>query len=247
MIANLMMYQRPELADAHERLWGLIRRALKGRGIDAPRLLSQEAEEFFVWKHPHLVLSMTCGMPYRLWLHNQVELVGTLDYGLDDCPAGYYRSAIVSRADDVRDDIVAFRDAMFAYNQTFSQSGYGAAYFHVKQHGFFWQNKLHTQQHLESARAVVDGRADIASLDGVTWRNVVKYEEFADQLRVLEWSVPTPGLPLITALGNNGDAIFEAVAEAIDGLELDDRAALGLRGIVRISKEDYLAVPTPPQ
>lgn len=245
MIASLMMYRRGELADAHGRYWQLIRAALQDVGIDAPAALSQDAEEFFVWKHPDLVLSQTCGMPYRMWLHDQVDLVGTPDFGLAGCPPGSYRSVIVVRADDPRGDIADFEHAMFAYNQTFSQSGYAAPYFYAKPHGFWFQNRLHTGAHLASARAVADGRADIASLDGVSWRNIEKYEGFAAGLRVLDWTTPTPGLPLITARGNDAAAIFDAVQTAIVKLAPADASALGLTGIVAISKADYLSVPNP--
>lgn len=245
MIANLMMYQRSELVGAHERYWALIRHHLAEVGIDSPKDLSQSAEEFFVWKHPDLVLSQTCGMPYRIWLHDQVALVGTPDFGLVGCPAGYYRSALVVRVDDLRSDILAFKDATFAFNQTFSQSGYAAPFWHVEPFGFWFENRLQTGQHLLSARAVAEGRADIAALDAVTWRNAEAFEPFADKLRVLEWTSPTPGLPLITARENDASAIFTAVEQAIAGLDQQDKSALGLYGIVRIAKEDYLAVPNP--
>lgn len=245
MIASLMMYQRPQLAAAHDRLWQAIRLALRDVGIDAPEALSQEAEEFSVWKHPDLVLSQTCGMPYRLWLHEAVDLVGTPDYGLDGCAPGYYRSAIVTRKDDPRGDLAAFRDARFAYNQTFSQSGFAAPYFHVGPEAFF-TDILHTGGHVASARAVAEGRADIAALDAVTWRNIEAFEGFADRLGVLDWTAPTPGLPLITAKGRDTDAMFGAVKSAIAGLSPEDAKALGLKGLIRIPKEAYLSVPNPP-
>lgn len=247
MIASLMMYQRPQLARAHDRFWTLIRAALKERGIDSPKTLSQEAEEFAVWRDPHLVLSQTCGMPYRTWLHNDVALVGTPDYGLAGCPPGYYRSALVVRADDPRDTLSLYRDAVFAFNQTFSQSGYAAAYWHVRPHGFWFQNRLQTEQHLASARAVAGARADIASLDTQSWRLMERYEPFAKDLRVLEWTTPTPGLPLITALKDQGPVIFDAVQQAIAALEETDKTLLDLKGIVLIDKDNYLAVRNPPQ
>lgn len=245
MIANLMMYQRPQLADAHARFWELIRNNLAGFGINSPKHLSQDAEEFSVWNHPGLVLSQTCGMPYRTWLHGKVQLVGTPDYGLADCPPGYYRSALVVRAGEPRGALEGFENAVFAYNQTFSQSGYAAPFWHLKSKGFWFQNLQHTGQHLLSAKAVADGRADIASLDAVSWRLMQQHESFADQLRVLEWTEPTPGLPLITALGQDADCIFEAVQMAIAQLTAKDRAALGLKGLVKIAPERYLAVPNP--
>jgi len=245
MIANLMMYQRPELVEAHAHFWALIHKNLSDAGMDSPETLSQDAEEFFVWKHPDLVLSQTCGMPYRTWLHDKVQLVGTPDYGLDSCPAGYYRSAIIVRADDPRTQVAAFKDALFAYNQTFSQSGFAAPYWHLKPKGLWFENRLHTEQHLKSARAVATGCADIASLDAVTWRNIETYESFACKLRVLEWTKPTPGLPLITALGNDADIILKAVTRAIVELDVQSRSQLGIKSVVKIPKEDYLKVRNP--
>ncbi|MGC1497251.1 MAG: PhnD/SsuA/transferrin family substrate-binding protein [Sulfitobacter sp.] len=245
MIANLMMYQRPELVKAHNRFWALIRKNLTAAGMDSPEMLSQDAEEFYVWKHPDLVLSQTCGMPYRTWLHDKVQLVGTPDYGLEDCPAGYYRSAIIVRANDTRTQITAFKDAIFAYNQTFSQSGYAAPFWHVKPKGFWFENRLHVEQHLEAARAVATRRADIAALDAVTWRNIEKFEPFSTNLRVLDWTAPTPGLPLITALGNDADLIFHALEGAIAELDEQSKIELGIKGIVRIPKQDYLKFRNP--
>ncbi|MCO4842012.1 MAG: PhnD/SsuA/transferrin family substrate-binding protein [Yoonia sp.] len=246
MIASLMMYQRPELVDAHKRFWVLIRKHLAALDVDSPKELSQEAEEFSVWNSPDLVLSQTCGMPYRTWLHDNVQLVGTPDYGLENCPAGYYRSAIVVRADDKRTDVALYRDAVFAYNQTFSQSGYAAPYWHLRPCGFWFQNRLQSNQHVGSARFVADGRADIAAIDAVTWRNVMKYEPFADQLRVLDWTAPTPGLPLITSARIDATKVYDAISTAVSQLDRGDQSALGIKGVVKIAKEKYLRVPNPP-
>lgn len=245
MIANLMMYARPELAQAHDRYWALIRAELSLRGVDSPEELSQEAEEFRVWQSPDLVLSQTCGMPYRLWLHDQVTLIGTPDFGLEGCPPGHYRSAIVVRHDDPRDDVTAFAEARFAFNQTFSQSGYAAPWAHLQPRGIWFDTRVQSHGHLMSARMVSEGEADIAALDGVSWRLMQQYETFASNLRVLEWTTPTPGLPYIAAAGANRRATFDAVAAAIAGLSDEDRAALGIHGLVDIPKSAYLAVPNP--
>ena len=59
MIASLMMYLRPETAEAHARYWALICEELAARGIAAPETLNNKAEEFTVWKAPDLTLSQT--------------------------------------------------------------------------------------------------------------------------------------------------------------------------------------------
>ncbi|MGH1576002.1 phosphate/phosphite/phosphonate ABC transporter substrate-binding protein [Planktotalea sp.] len=245
MIASLIMYERAELQSAHARYWQLIHRHLENAGISSPKTLSQSADATAVWLHPELALSQTCGMPYRNDLREKVTLVGTPDFDLANCPAGYYRSAFVVRAEDPRKTISDFESARFAYNQLGSQSGYAAAFQHTKPRGFWFNERLETKGHLLSAQAVAQGRADIAALDGVTWRNLVKYDDFARDLRVLEWTAPTPGLPYITSQKNDADAVFGAVKAAIAELSAEDSALLGIKDIVRIPKEDYFSVPNP--
>mgnify|MGYP000341917737 CR=1 FL=1 len=118
MIASLMMYLRPETAAATARYWALIRDGLRARGVAAPEGLDNAREEFAVWKAPDLTLSQTCGMPYRLWLHDRVTLIGTPDFAVEGCPPGYYHSVFVVRANDPRETISEFRAARFTYNQT---------------------------------------------------------------------------------------------------------------------------------
>lgn len=245
MIASLMMYARPELGAAHASLWSLIHTSLADHGIPAPDSLSQSAPEFATWTDPALVLSQTCGMPYRLWLHNRTGYVGTPDYGLPNCPLGYYQSAIVTRADDPRDTLADYATATFAYNVPHSQSGYAAPWAHTKPLGFWFQNRLQTGAHSASAAAVASGQADIAALDAVTWRLLQRYDKRAETLRVLDWTTPTPGLPLITAKSRDTATIHTATAQAITALDPNHRTALGLRGLTKLDPHSYHSVPNP--
>jgi ABC-type phosphate/phosphonate transport system substrate-binding protein len=247
MIASLMMYARPELRASENRYWAAIREALAARGVDSPVSLSNDLDGMTVWQDPGLVLSQTCGMPFRLFLQGDVTLIGTPDFGVTDCPPGYYRSALVVRADDARTTLAAFRDARFAFNQTHSQSGYAAPYAHVAALGFWFAERVQSHGHRLSAQMVAQGEADIAALDAVTWRLMRQYDDVADRLRVLEWTHPTPGLPYIGGPDADADEMFGAVSEAIASLSAEDRAALGIKGLVRIANEDYLAVPNPPE
>jgi ABC-type phosphate/phosphonate transport system substrate-binding protein len=246
MIASLMMYLRPELAEANDRLWVLIRDRLLAQGMNCPTKLDNSSDEFFVWTHPSLVLSQTCGMPYRLLLHDRVALVGTPDYGLEDCPPGYYRSAIVVRADDTRKGLNDFRNSVFAFNQTISQSGFAAPFALCRTLGFWFDRTVQSGQHLASARMVAQGQADIASLDAVTWRLIQRYEPFAADLRVIAWTEPTPGLPFVTAAKNDVPLMRDAIRDALNCLTENDRNLLGIRDLVLLDKSAYLAVENPP-
>jgi len=245
MIASLFMYNYPQLTEPHARFWTLIRKRLGKFGIDSPASLNQQSGTAADWEDPGLFFSQTCGLPYRLRLHDKVELIGTPDYGLDSCPPGYYCSVLLVRASDPRTRFDEYRNAVLAFNSTDSQSGYGAPYWHALTHGFWFEKRLETGSHLFAAHAVANGAADIAALDAVSWTIIQRYTDFTAQLRILDQTAATPGLPYITGLTSDTQAMFDAVAAAIDDLSSADRDRLLIKNIVHISKEKYMALKIP--
>lgn len=248
MIASLGMYDRAECQPANDRLWALIRDGLRAAGIDAPeRLTRGEGAYWPAWQSPDLILSQTCGYPFRARLHGQVRLVGTPDYGVEGCPPGHYRSVLVARAGDGRGDVAEFDGVPLAYNEALSQSGWAAPQTHAARIGIRLPAGPATGAHRASAETVAEGRADIAALDAVTWGLIQRFDPaLAAVLKVVGRTDPTPGLPLITGPAQDADLIAGCVARAIDALSEDDRATLRLRGLVRLPAADYLAVPNPP-
>lgn len=242
MIASLPMYDLAPQQAANDRFWRAIRAHL-GQG---PESLMREGDLWEHWLSPDLVLSQTCGYPYRARLHGKVTLVGTPDYGLPGCPAGHYNSVFVARADDPREGLKAFAGATFAYNEAMSQSGWAAPMQYLGDASIVMGDLLRTGGHRLSAMAVSEGRADLAALDALSWKLMCKSEDFTDTLKEIARTTPTPVLPYITALGRDAAACFAAIDAAIGDLTPEDRDCLSLKGIVRITPDAYLAVPTPP-
>ena len=247
MTVSLPMYARPELTDAHNIYWSLIRKHLSVKGIASSEKIHEPEELYAAWTDPNLLLSQTCGMPYRNTLHGKVQIIGTPDFQLDGAPAGYYRSAIIVRREDGNKTLKEFKDSVFAYNSDDSQSGYGSAYLICKPEGFWFQNRVATGGHRESTIAIAEGCADIAAIDGMTWRLIKRYDSHTDKLAVLDWTNPTPGLPYITSMQNDASTMYDAISAAIDELPADTRKQLGIHALVKISTEDYLAVENPPE
>jgi ABC-type phosphate/phosphonate transport system substrate-binding protein len=245
MIASLPMYDWDNLRPATDRLWALIRDRLREGGLAAPDKLSRSADPWADWQRPDLVLSQTCGFPFRATLHDKVALVGTPDFGLDGVPAGYYFSQLVV-GKDAPGDWTAFLGGRLAINGTDSQSGWAAPQNHAALIGQRFKTVIITGAHRESARAVAEGRADIAAIDAVTWRLIEAHlPDIAQKLRVVARTQATPGLPLITAKGNDAAIIAAAVTHAISRLPQADKLVLGLRGLCQIEARAYLAIPTP--
>lgn len=246
MIAALPMYDRPENAAAHDALWEATRDGLRASGCAAPERLSRGEDLWQVWTDPALVLGQTCGLPFRTRLHEQLTLIATLDYGLPDTPPGYYRSLFVTRAEETG-EIADFASRRFAYNQPDSHSGWAAPQIAAQALGFRFAPTLETGAHRASARAVAEGRADIAAIDWITWRGIERWEpDLARALRVIGPTGAAPGLALIAAPGQDAQATFTALEAAVSGLSPGDREILGIADIVQIPAADYLAVPTPP-
>jgi ABC-type phosphate/phosphonate transport system substrate-binding protein len=247
MIASLGMYDRAETREANDRFWALIRDALRAEGVDAPQDLTRgEGAYWPAWTSPELLFSQTCGFPYRARLHGKVRLIGTPDYGLEGCPPGHYRSVFVARAGDPRTALADFDGAGLAFNEDLSQSGWAAPQNHARALGLSLRPVLRSGGHLLSARAVAEGRAEIAALDALTWALIQEWEPVAAGLKVVGHTTPTPALPYITHPSQDAGLLFRAVAGAIAGLAAGDRATLRLKGLVALPPEAYLSVPTPP-
>jgi ABC-type phosphate/phosphonate transport system substrate-binding protein len=247
VIASLGMYDFGPAQAANDRLWALIRDRLRSRGIDAPEALNRGEHAYWdAWQSPDLLLSQTCGYPYRARLHDRVSYVGTPDYGVEGCAPGYYRSVFVARKDDPRRTLPHFDGARFAYNEALSQSGWAAPQTQAAKLGIHLPPAVQTGGHRLSAKAVAEGRADIAALDAVTHAMMQGHDPEADALRVVAHTDPTPGLPYITVTGRDPGPIFDAVTEAIVALTTDDRTCLRLKGVVKLAVADYLTVPNPP-
>lgn len=247
MIASLGMYDRPETMAANDRLWAAIQKNSQDQGLPAPAALTRgEGAYWPAWEDPDLVLSQTCGYPFRARLYGRVTLIGTPDYGLPGCPPGHYCSVFVARADDGR-DLAALAQGRLAFNEAMSQSGWAAPAQHLLDLGLRPNPTLRSGSHRASAAAVAEGQADLAALDAVTWALMRRHDSWTEGLREVTRTAATPGLPLISRRGADRQVFFDAVDDAIAALSPEDRRTLHLRGLVPIPESAYLAVPTPPQ
>jgi ABC-type phosphate/phosphonate transport system substrate-binding protein len=246
MIASLPMYDRPETAGANDRLWAGVACALAARGLAAPAELDRTTGMWEAWLSPDLLLSQTCGLPYRTRLHGQVALVATPVYDLPGTPPGHYHSVLVARRDDARRRFADFHGATLAYNEADSQSGWAAPTAAAAAAGIAFGRTHATGAHRASARAVAEGTADIAAIDALTWRMIRRWDEMADALTEIGTTASTPALPWITAATRDPAPLAEALAESLAELSAEDRDALGLTGVTRIPAADYLAIPNPP-
>ncbi len=248
MIASLAMYDFGDVQAVNDQYWRLIGDNLRAAGLDAPDALTRGNDAYWpAWQSPDLLLSQTCGYPFRARLSDQVAYVATPDFGVKGCPPGYYRSAFVARRRDARTDLSAFDGAPFAFNEDLSQSGWAGPMAHAARIGLRLDPVLRSGSHRASALAVAAGLVDIAGIDAVTFRNLERnFPNHVAELRIVGWTDPTPGLPYITAKGMDVAVLRHAVAAVLTGLSQGERDILGVKAFVDIPAQDYLRVPNPP-
>lgn len=245
-LAQLPMYDWPEIATATDALWEAIHDAFNQRDIRAPTTLNRSLPREQVWLSKQLLLSQTCGLPLVQTLGNQVKVLGSFAYeGI--APAGEYHSVIVARADNSR-DLASLQGKRAAINGADSYSGclvLKCAVASFTPGGGFFREVLITGSHRESIRAVANGSADTAAIDCINWQLARRHDAAAMSVDIIAQTPSRPGLPLITA-GNKTQAEFglmrEALASAVAGLDENTRAVTGIRSFQPLDDTAYAVI-----
>ena len=237
--ASFPMYDFPETREANDRFWEILKANLKDKGIDAPEGLSRTENNMELWTSPNLLVSQTCGYPYRKFLSDKVHLIGTPDLKIGNLVPGYYHSILVVKKDK---EVITNSGEILAYNDKFSQSGWVAPNIYARNRDIEFAGYVETGGHWHSAQAVANGKATISALDVFSWELIKRFASFSDELKIIETTEPTPGLPLITAYQNFVDEIYRSVVETIEEMETTLLELLPFKGLVPLQKSEYIEI-----
>jgi ABC-type phosphate/phosphonate transport system substrate-binding protein len=199
---SLPMYSGSVTAEA--AFWHGLQGHLRRVGLrDVPEDLTVPEDFEAHWLSPGLLLSQTCGYPLTHRLQGRVQLVGVPRYSAPGCEGSCYRSVVILREDDPTETVADLSGYRAAFNSTDSQSGYNALRALVAPHaseGRFFGSTVETGGHKASVDLVRRGRADVASIDCVTYALLAQETPAAvEGLRVFGFTQKAPSLPLITS------------------------------------------------
>ena len=248
LVASLGMYDAPSLHTANDQLWAATADRLDRLGLGhVPTSLDRTRTLEEIWVDPDLLLAQTCGYPLVTRLKHRVRLVCTPLYVAEGCEGPRHRAAVIVRGDDPARSLRNLRGARCAVNEGTSNTGYNLLRQSVAEAAeggaFLGSPPLVTGSHAHSLAAVVAGRADFASVDGVTLAHLREDEpDLVSGIRVLCWTAATPTPPLITSLNTSPDKVAtlrRALTEALDDVGADTRRRLRLTGFTALSIDDY--------
>lgn len=238
------MYPLESLRSSWDQLYSMTARAVTG----APDELRWDLGAHETWSSPQLALGMSCGWPLVNELQRRVRVVGTFVYGIDGVASHTYRSVIIAREPVTVTDLA---QRTLAINSTDSLSGYVSMMSLLPTGESAWAGPvLVTGEHLLSIAAVRDGRADIASIDAITWTYLQREMPAALQgVVIIDRGPLVPHLPLITNIHTSDEVLDDwrtAFAETIRNPAMAttlDR--LMIHGFVALDAADYEAALKP--
>ena len=223
--ASLAMYAPRSGRAAWEQLWRSLRAAAEKEGLSPPAHLTW-GDEALAWHRPGLFLSHCCGRPLALGHAGQAHVVGAFDFGLEGCPPGTYRSAILATDST---------EPRAAINSLDSQSGYLALCDWLAQSP---EAPLVTGSHVASIAALERGEASVAAIDAQTLALWQAGGGTLTRAKIIGWSTPYPGTPLVPHDATLVRPLRHAVQQA---LREEPEAARSLRlfGFVARDLRDY--------
>lgn len=241
------MYDWPEVAEATDALWAALRDSLRLAGFDPPETLTRADDPKVLWRDPDLLLGQTCGLPFALGMCGDADLVATPCHAAKGCNGPLYRSALIVRRDDPAETLAELEGRRSAINARHSYSGYaafGAAIARAFGSHPPFSGIVATGGHRASVAAVAEGRADIAAIDCISWALAERHDRHHTiGLRILGWTDPAPGLPLITAGGRSETeraALRDAVLSVYGDPSLDPiRDALMITAAETVDRDAY--------
>ena len=254
-IASLPMYN---VTPHHEALWHSLLSdcvAIFSRSFAPGDVTIENApggELMSHWRREDLLLSQTCGFPYRmLGLASDVHLISTPIFDAPGYEGPHYRSVLAVSAhawERGANTLEACRGLRAACNGADSHSGMNAfrhAVAPLARNGRFFDSVRWTGSHAATLRAIASGAADVGAIDCVTFALLRdSHPERFDGVRTIGMTACAPGLPLI-ASRTLGEDQAQALRDALDAALAADpeRArALRLRGFARLSGDAYAEI-----
>jgi ABC-type phosphate/phosphonate transport system substrate-binding protein len=247
-IAQLPMYDPPEVRVANDALWRAIAARLRRMGYaDVPIGLARHFDRHEAWRHPGLLLGQCCGYPAITGFRDAVRIIATPLYSAPGCEGTTHRSFIIVPASSRAKCLADLRDKRFALNARDSNSGMNLprlAFAPLASHGRFFGDIIETGSHAGSLTVVAGDGADGAAIDCVTYALLARHRpSLVARTRVLASTEPGPSLPFVTSR-HVGETVVAALRETLSSALADPalveiRRALFLEGAVAADEADY--------
>lgn len=223
------LYDLPELAEANEALAAAVIERLEPLGVSRGGCTRSVAP---VWSR--LLLGQVGGYRYIKRLSDLVRPIGTPRHRAEGADGPFVRGALLVRKSDPAGGLSDLRGRTLSLQEGDQDSANllrAEAALLAGGGGFFGNVK--SEAHLDGpVRAVGEGRADAALIDGVGLAHLKRLRpQLIAPLRVLLWTARSPGPPFIAALSLEPE-ILAGLASAMQDAGRDPRLEPARRSLL---------------
>ena len=177
--------------------------------------------------HSQLYMAHTCGYPLMKFYNQSHEPVCVPVFNVEGVAASQYSSRVIVHRDSSINKLADSQGNIVSVNGEDSNSGMNVlrhAISELANGDRFFSSVIISGGHWQSMIEVVEGRADIAAVDCVSYALLEQHQpELCDQCRTIQWTQPTTGLPFVTPKNRLNQAqkirLTQALNEALAKLE----------------------------
>lgn len=136
-----------------------------------------------------------------------------------------YYSYIIAKSESKYNNLLDFKDAIFAFTDPGSNSGTIAPSYYMYTKNInakkFFKSYIYTYEHGESINAVLDGFVDGASVDSIVYsRYKQKYPERIKKLKIIQTLGPYTNSPIVARI-NMDDEVFNTLQKLFTQMHLN--------------------------
>jgi phosphonate transport system substrate-binding protein len=178
-------------------------------------------------------LAFVCGLAYVVWGGETEPLVAPVltENRYEGAPI-YFSDIIVHRDSPFR-SFAELRNTTWAYNEQYSQSGFGIVRYHLARSGYglsFFRREMEAGSHEAALHLVAAGEADVAAVDSHALATLLgSHPRLDEHLRIIHTLGPSPIQPFV-ASRHLPEALKDAVRSVLLDLTNDPKAKRILRG-----------------
>ena len=198
-----------------------------------------------MFNNPDLLMGQTCGYPYVMTWQPSHELVAVPSFNVPGCDGVQYSSWFICNNDSSFQSLSDLKSTVAVINNRDSNSGMNVLRSEISkiaQGKSFFSAVLESGSHLTSIDYVVNGKADIASIDAVTWHFVIQEGLVdPDKIRIIGQSQKTAGLPFIIdrSIDLDPELIRCALNLSLQNCQTDIKDFIKIDRFEKASSKDY--------
>ncbi len=198
---------------------------------------------------PDLLLGHTCGYPLMTKLSRTHDPVCVAEFDIDGCDGIHYSSWIIARENHPGRHLADFFGSIATFNNHDSNSGMNVFRYEISRiaNGApFFRQTLISGSHLTSIENLLQGYADIAAIDAVTWHFArPQNQPTIPGTRMIGQTVSTAGLPFVQPKQSELDPVCltDAMNACLERLPGNIRSFLAIKRFSMVKADAWQSIP----